>query len=164
MIRAAPNMKGCRAFLVVVLAVLMPGEAFGLSCAVPRLDETAINAAIMIFEGTAGPKRKLTAGETRAVRKHGLASIGGGAEDLKVYSFVVTRGWKGAATGQAVDVLINTYWGDGFAEGETYLVVSPQQVGNLLSSPLCGHTGNLKLAAELGNLATLERLIGSGQN
>lgn len=144
--------------------MLLPGEAFGLSCAVPRLDETTINAAIMIFEGTAGPKRLLSTGETAVVENLGFESKGGGAVDLRVFRFTVTRGWKGASTGQTVDILINTYWGDGFAEGESYLVVSPQQVGNLLSSPLCGQSSNLELAAELGNLATLERLIGSGQN
>lgn len=149
-----------RAVLVVALGLLLPGEALALSCASPSLDEAAINAATMIFEGTAGRKRALIPTERDAVHKRGFNSIGGGTSDLRVYGFTVTRGWKGAAKGQAVDVLFNTYWGDGFTEGETYLVVSPQQVGNLFSSPLCGYTSNMKLAADLGNLATLARLIG----
>ena len=157
-------MKGYRAILVVALAMMLPGEAFGLSCARLSLDETAIDAATMIFEGTAGPKRILTPVEKAAVRRHAVESIGGGTGDLRIYRFAVTHGWKGVATGKSVDVLFNTYWGDGFAAGETYLVVSPQQVGNLFSSPLCGHTSTMKFAAELGNLSTLARLIGDSQN
>jgi len=156
-------MKGYRVILVVALGLFLPSEAFGLSCAAPRLDETAVNAAILIFEGTAGQKRMLTAGEGEAVREHGFVSIGGGTGDLRVYSFTVTRGWKGAVTGQIVDILFNGYWGDNFREGGAYLVVSPQQVGDLFSSPLCGYTSDVKFATDLGNLATLERLIGSSQ-
>lgn len=158
------GMKGYWAILVVALGLLLPGAAFGLSCAAPRLDETAVGAAITIFEGIAAPKRSLDARELAAVRMHEIESKGGSTTDLRIYSFAVTRGWKGVATGQSVDVLVNTYWGDGFAEGETYLVVSPRQVGNLFWAPLCGHTVNVRYAAENGDLATLARLIGDGQN
>ncbi len=152
------------AIVVVALGLFSPGAAFGLSCARLSLDETAIDAAIMIFEGTAGPKRTLDFRERQAVRRHGFNTKGGGTGDLRVYGFAVTRGWKGAATGQSVDVLFNTYWGDGFAEGEAYLVVSPRRVGSLFWAPLCGHTIDMRYAANIGSLATLERLIGSGQN
>ena len=95
----------------------MPGAAVGLSCARPSLDETAIDAAIMIFEGIAGPKRSLSSRERAAVRLHAIEGRGGRAEDQRVYSFTVTQGWKGAARGQRIDVLFNSYWGDGFAQG-----------------------------------------------
>jgi hypothetical protein len=157
-------MKGYRAIMAVALSLVLPGGAFGLSCAPPRLDENTVNAAIVIFEGTAGPKRLLSPAEATAVGNLGVATKGGGTTDLRVYGFVVTRGWKGVTPGRTVDVLTNAYWGDNFAKGETYLVVSPQRVGTLFSSPLCGYSSNIKLAAELGNLATLKRLIGGGQN
>ena len=157
-------MKGSLAIVVAALGLLLPGAAFGLSCARPSLDKTAIDAAIMIFEGTAGPKRSLDFRERAAVRRHAIEAKGGRTEDLRVYSFTVTRGWKGAATGQSVDVLFNSYWGDGFAEGEAYLVVSPRQVGNLFWAPLCGHTIDVRHAADIGTLAMLERLIGIGHH
>ena len=98
--------------LVAALVLFLPGAAFGLSCARPSLDETAIDAAIMIFEGTAGSKRALDLREKAAVRIYSIDSIYGSAEDLKVYGFTVTQGWKGATTGQSVDVLFNGYWGE----------------------------------------------------
>ena len=153
-----------RLVLVAALGLYFPGVAFGLSCARPSLDETAIDSAIMIFEGTAGPKRSLDLREKEAVRLYAIEAIFDSAEDLKVYGFTVTQGWKGATTGQSIDVLFNSYWGDGFAEGETYLVVSPRQVGNLFWAPLCGHTIDMRHATDIGNLAMLERLIGIGQH
>ncbi len=157
-------MKGSWAIVVAALGLFLPGMAFGLSCARPSLDESAIDAAIMIFEGTAGPNRSLDFRERAAVRMHAIEAKGGSAEDLKVYNFTVTQGWKGATTGQSVDVLFNGYWGDGFAEGKAYLVVIPRQVENLFWAPLCGHTIDMRQAAEIGNLAMLERLIGIGQH
>ena len=148
----------------MALGLILPGPAFALSCARPSLDETAIDAAVMIFEGTAGPKRALDFREKAAVGRHVIEAIGARTEDLRVYGFKVTRAWKGAVTGQRVDVLFNSYWGDGFAEGEAYLMVSPQQVGNLFWAPLCGHSIDLRYAAQFGSIALLERLIGLGQH
>jgi hypothetical protein len=157
-------LKGSWAIIVAALGLVWSGAAFGLSCARPSLDATAIDGAIMIFEGTAGPKRSLDARERAAVRLHAIEGRGGGAEDLRVYIFTVTRGWKGAMTGQRVDVLFNSYWGDGFAQGEAYLVVSPRHVGNLFWAPLCGHTIDLRYATEFGSIAMLERVIGIGRH
>ena len=157
-------MKGSWFIVVAVLGLFWPGETLGRSCARPSLDESAIDTAIIIFEGIAGPKRSLDFRERAIVRTHAIESIGRRTEDLRVYSFTVTQGWKGAATAQIVDVLFNTYWGDGFARGGSYLVVSPQQVGNLFWAPLCGHTIDVKHAADIGNLAMLERVIGIGQH
>ncbi len=149
---------------VVALGVFSPGAAFGLSCARPILDENAIDAAVMIFEGSTGVKRALDFRERAAVRRHALEAKGGRTGDLRVYRFTVTRGWKGVATGQSVDVLFNIYWGDGFAEGAAYLVISPQRIGNFFWVPLCGHTKDVKFAADFGDLAMLERVIGGGRN
>jgi len=157
-------MKRSWVIVVVALGFMLPGTAFGLSCARPSLDEAAIDAAVMIIEGIAGPKRALDFRERAAVQMHAIEAKGGGTEDLRVYSFTVTQGWKGAATGQSVDVLFNNYWGDGFAEGESYLVVSTRQIGDLFWAPLCGHTIDVKHAADFGNLAMLEQLIGLGHH
>ena len=77
-----------RLVLVAALGLNFPGVAFGLSCARPSLDETAIDAAIMIFEGTAGPKRSLDLREKEAVRLYAIEAIFDSAEDLKVYGFM----------------------------------------------------------------------------
>ena len=83
-------MKGSLAIFVAALGLFLPGAAFGLSCARPSLDETAIDAAIMISEGTAGPKRSLDFRERAVVRMHTIEAKGGTTEDLRVYSFTVT--------------------------------------------------------------------------
>ena len=157
-------MKQPLALVLAATILLLPDPALALSCARLSLDEAAVDAAVMIFEGTAGPKRTLDHREKAAVRFLGLESKGGGIEDLRVYRFTVTKGWKGASAGQGVDVLFNGYWGDGFAEGLAYLVVSPQQLGGLFWAPLCGHTIDLKHAADIGSLAVLERRIGIGHH
>jgi hypothetical protein len=158
------SLKGSWAIAVAVLGLLLPSAASGLSCARSSLDEATIDSAVVIFEGTAGPKRSPDSREKAAIRGHAIEAMGGGTKDLRVYSFTVTRGWKGATAGQSVDVLFNSYWGDGFAEGEAYLVVSPRQVGSLFWAPLCGHTIDMRYAAEIGSLAMLERLIGVGHH
>ena len=157
-------MKKSWIIVVMALGMMSSGTAFGLSCARPSLDETTIDAAVMIFEGIAGSKRVLDHGERATVQKHAIEAKGGGIENLRVYSFTVTQGWKGAATGQSVDVLFNSYWGDGFAEGGSYLVVSTRQIGDLFWAPLCGHTIDVRHAADVGDLAMLERLIGLGHH
>ena len=157
-------MKGPLTIVVAALGLVLSGAAFARSCVRPSLDETAVAAAVVIFEGIAGPKRLLGIRERAVVRTDAIVAKGGRTEDLRAYGFMVTRGWKGATRGQSVDVLFNTYWGDGFAEGESYLVVSPRQVKNLFWTPLCGHTIVLRHAAEFGILAKLERLIGIGHH
>ncbi len=155
-------MKGSWAVVVAALGLFLPDAAFGLSCARLGLDKTAIDAAVVIFEGTAGSKRSLSFRERAVVRMHAIEAKGGSIKDLRVYTFTVTHGWKGAAKGQSVEVLFNSYWGDGFAEGVAYLVVSPRQVGKLFWAPLCGHTLDVKHAADIGSLTMLEQLIGIG--
>ena len=87
--------------VVAVLGLLLPSAAYGLSCARPSLDEAAIEAAVVIFEGTAGPKRALDSREEAVIRTEAIESIGGSLKDLRVYSFTVAQGWKGATAGRA---------------------------------------------------------------
>ncbi len=47
-------MKRFWAIAVAVLGLLLPSAAYGLSCARPSLDEAAIDAAVVIFEGKGG--------------------------------------------------------------------------------------------------------------
>ncbi len=63
-------MKWSVVIIVTALGLFLPGAAFGRSCVRPSLDETAVDAAIMIFEGTAGPKRSLDFRERAVVRMH----------------------------------------------------------------------------------------------
>ncbi len=157
-------MTWIRTAALAAFVCIVSGPALSLSCARPSLDEAAIDSAVVIFDGKAGSKRPLTRGETTRVGGQGLRQLGGRRSDLKVYRFTVTRAWKGVARGQALDVLFNTHWGDGFAEGESYLVVSPQAIGRLFWAPLCGHSLELRSAADMGGIATLERVIGIGDH
>ena len=150
--------------VVVTLSLFAAHTALALSCARPSMDQSVIDGAVAIFEGTAGPKRSLDFRERVAIKVNPIEGKGGGTENFGIYRFTVTNGWKGVTAGQSVDVLFNNYWGDGFAEGGTYLVVSTQQVGDLFWAPLCGHTIDLKHAADFGDLSMLEQLIGLGHH
>ncbi len=77
-------LKGSWIIVVAVLGLILPSAAFGRSCARPSLDETAIVAAVMIFEGTAGPKRALDFRERAAVGMHVIEAIGDRTDDLAV--------------------------------------------------------------------------------
>ena len=152
------------AIFAVNLNLFLPDTAAGLSCARPSMDQSVIDGAVAIFEGVAGPKRSLRSREEVAIEVNPIGGKGGITENLGVYRFAVTNAWKGVASGQSVDVLFNNYWGDGFSEGESYLVVSTQRVEDLFWAPLCGHTIDLKHAADLGDLSMLEQLIGIGHH
>ena len=56
--------------------------------------------------------------------------------------------------------IFNTTWGDGFSKGVSYLIVSPQNIGGLTWTPLCGHTIDLDYADKIGSLTMLKRLLG----
>ena len=154
--------RGRFLWAVAFLIFLLPGTASALSCARPSLNRAAVWDAVAIFEGTAGRKRDLMPKEEAAVRRTAFKGKVAGTPHLKVYAFTVTRSWKGVDAGQRVEVLFNTYWGDGFAEGEDYLVVSPQRAGALFWAPLCGHTVERGHAEAMGDLRRLERLVDGG--
>ena len=148
------------AILAAVLGLSLPNDALALSCMQPSLDEAGIDQSVVIFEGTAGAKRALDGFEKAAARSQAANSLSGDSDDLKVASFTVTRGWKGATAGQRLDVLFNGYWGDSFTQGQAYLVVSPKQIEHLVWAPLCGLSIDVDSAENLGMIDTLERVLG----
>ncbi len=150
------------ALVLAVLGVYAPGASHALSCVAPTMNEGVVEGADIVFEGTAGPTGAPTRAEKAALDAAGIATTGGGIAEMKVFEFTVTKGWKGAAEGQRIRILRNTYWGDMFAAGETYLVVGDRQIDDLYVAPLCGNTMHICFAAQAGHLKTLERLIGVG--
>lgn len=83
-------------------------------------------------------------------------------ENLSVYDFIVTKNWKGVATGQTVSILFNATWGDNHVPGSHFLVVSPQQISDMYWTPLCGNSIDLEWARKNGDLELLEKVIGIG--
>ncbi len=103
------------ASVLVVLCFYAPGTALALSCVAPTMNESVVEGAEVIFEGLTSRDRRLRRAEKAALKAAGLAPLGGGIDDLRVFQFTVTKGWKGAVDGQEIQVLRNTYWGDSFA-------------------------------------------------
>jgi len=149
-------MKRYLAFAIVTLGLSSPGAAFALSCKLPRVDEKVVNAASIIFEGTAGPGRQLETSDIKAVESQSTIHIGNRARHWRVYTFNVMRGWKGVTTGQHVQLASNAI----FVPGEFYLVISRERIGEFFLSHVCEINVDLKFAADSGFLATLERLLG----
>ncbi len=147
---------------LVVLSFYAPGAALARSCLPPTMDEAVVKNAAVIFEGVAGPRRALSHAEAAVLDAAGIVAEGGGIANLKVFEFTVTRGWKGAAAGQKIEIVRNTYWGDGFDIGEAYLVVGDRRIDDLYVAPPCGNTMHLRFAAEAGHFEALERLVGIG--
>ncbi len=150
------------ASVLVVLSFYAPGTALALSCVAPTMNESVVEGAEVIFEGLTSRDRRLRRAEKAALKAAGLAPLGGGIDDLRVFQFTVTKGWKGAVDGQEVQVLRNTYWGDSFATAGLYLVVGVQAVDDLYLAPLCGNTMYFGTARDPTTLKALERLVGIG--
>jgi len=113
------------ALAVICGVTLAAADAGALSCAPPNMDAAAFNAAEAIFEGTVT----------------GIDDASGDdSEAGKQVSFLVSRAWKGTAAGSEIRVLRNFYWGDGFREGETYLVFAETKQDDVLVSGICGLT------------------------
>lgn len=157
-------MKNLSAAALVHLALLFhaSGNAHALSCVAPVMNERVVEDAAVIFEGVTGRGRGLSRAERAALKAAGIAALGGDIPNLRVFGFTVTKGWKGAASGQKIQVLRNTYWGDSFAAAGTYLVVGERVTDSLYLAPLCGNTMHLGYARDSDHLKTLERLIGMG--
>ena len=150
------------ALVLAVLRVSAPGSAYALSCVPPVMNESVVESAAIIFEGVAGPRRRLSRAEAAVLDAANVIAEGGGIENLRVFEFTVTKGWKEATKGQRIQVLRNTYWGDGFAAEESYLMLADRRIGDIYLAPLCGPTVYLRSAAASGHLKALERLIGMG--
>ena len=152
------------AVAVAALGVFLPGPAYALTCATPRVDEAVIDAAVAIFEGTAGPGRAVQSSETGTITERELDRLEVNLENLRVYPFAITRNWKGAVAGQSIKVLLDTYWGDRFAEGQTYLVFSFGKVGEFYVAPLCGLSFWINPERKIKHIDTLEQVLGGGGN
>ncbi len=151
-----------RALLSWLLLTCLSGQAYALSCAPPKLDKAFITNSVAIFEGQAGNKQGLTWQQKVSVKKDKPTGRFAGVENLSVYDFTVTKNWKGVATGQTVSILFNTTWGDNYLPGSHFLIVSPQQIGDMYWTPLCGNSIDLEWARKKGDIELLEEVIGVG--
>lgn len=153
--------------LILILSLLLTnvsGRAYALSCAVPSLDKSIVTNSVAIFEGVAGKKQSLTWKQKAAVKINNLKGKGGDIKNLSVYDFTVTKNWKGVATGRTVSILFNTYWGDNYVPDGKFLIVSPQKIGDMFWTPLCGNSVDLEWARQKGDTAVLEEVIGVGHH
>lgn len=132
--------------------------AYALSCAAPVLNETVLENAQVVFEGTSENVRDLTRQERKTLISKKIAAKGGSVESLKVFDLVVVKGWKGVKEGERVQVVRNTYWGDTFTEGEQYFILSAQKIDDLYITHLCDHTMNSKHIEDYGFLEMLEEV------
>ena len=156
------KMRFTLALVLWLLLTCPSGTAYALSCAQPKMDETVITNAVAVFEGVAGKKHSLTWKQAAAVKKDKPAGRFAGMENLSVYDFTIAKSWKGAAAGQTVSVLFNTYWGDNYVPGSKFLIVSPRKIGDMFWTPLCGNSIELEWARKNGDIAVLEEVIGIG--
>jgi len=146
--------------LFVILNCFNISYVYALSCAPPVLDEMIIGDSDVIFEGIAGGGRELTDKEKSALNSENITTKGGSTSDMKAYEFTVVRGWKGAENGDKILIMRNTYWGDGFPQGESYFILSSKKIDNFYITPLCGHSMHIKHAVDQGFIKTLEEVIG----
>jgi len=152
-----------RARFPLLLLMFLSGNVHALSCAQPKLDEAIITNSVAVFEGVAGNKHDLTWRQKASVEKDRLTGKFAGVENLSVYDFRVTKNWKGVTAGQSVTILFNTTWGDNYLPGSRFLIVSPQQIGDMYWTPLCGNSIDLEWARKNGDVELLEQVIGIGQ-
>ena len=149
---------------LVALLLALPQPARALSCLPPELDAEGIAAATTIVEARAGADRPATAAERKAANAVGISSFRIEPDGLRVAAFEVVRGWKGAQSGAALEVLFDNAWGDSFTAGQLYLIVSPKSVESLIWAPPCGVAIGPEQAEERGLLAALAEHFGSEGN
>ena len=147
-----------------VVLTCVSDRVYALSCAPPKLEKSIITNSIAVFEGVAGKKHSLTWKQKAAVKVGNLIGKSAGVENLSVYNFTVTKSWKGVSAGDTVSILFNTYWGDNYVPNGAFLIVSPQQIGGMFWTPLCGNSMDLKWARKNGDIAILEEVIGIGHH
>lgn len=129
----------CTAIAAFAALTSFASPAAALSCAQPVVNEETIQNASAIFEGVVTAERKMVGGEQEDVVEK--------LDATATYTFQVTRAWKGVAKGSIVQVQRNTYWGDGFAMGQPYLVFGThRKEGAPLIAELCGPTVPLQYA------------------
>lgn len=153
-----------RTLLLWLLLTCLSGETYALSCAQPKLTEVVITDSVAIFEGVAGQKHALNRQQRASVEGDKPTGRFAGLENLSVYDFTITKSWKGVTAGQTVSILFNTAWGDNYVPGGDFLIVSPQQIGDMFWTPLCGNSIDLEWAGKMGDLELLEEIIGVGHH
>lgn len=130
-----------RFLLFVFLSMQMfSTPAFALSCAEPVMNAQAVANAQAIFEGTVVEADE-NAFPSDSVRKDAMGKSG-------LYTFRVTKAWKGVQEGDMVKIRRNTYWGDGFVKDADYLIVAETQTDGVLVAGLCGLSMPLNHAAK----------------
>lgn len=112
-------------FAFLAFQLLAPHQAFALSCAPPVLNAQAVDTSDLIFEGTVTDEKEASVQESKM-------------GPTKIFTFSVTKAWKGTESGAVVEVARNTYWGDGFAKETTYLVVASKDKSGAAVAGLCG--------------------------
>ena len=142
--------------LVSFMCCLNISSVHALSCAAPVLDETALESAMVVFEGASQRVRDLTRKERQVLKSRKIVGRGGSLESLKVFDFVVVKGWKGAEEGDRIQIVRNTYWGDIFTEDEKYFILSSQKIDDLYMTHLCDHTMNIQYIEDYGFLKILK--------
>jgi hypothetical protein len=145
-----------RSFLAAVFCALFwPATAHALSCAPLHVDSARVARAAAIFEGvaTAPPPR-----EDAAIEPGVAAAMDKDA----LFTFLVSKSWKGVTEGETVTVRRNLYWGDGFRTGQAYLVFAEgRDRDGVLVAGLCGPTVAAEHADSLRE--TLQKLQESVQ-
>lgn len=162
--RVWPAGVGIRSLLLWLLLTCLSGGSYALSCAQPKLTEVVITDSVAIFEGVAGQKHALNRQQRASVEGDKPTGRFAGLENLSVYDFTITKSWKGVTAGQTVSILFNTAWGDNYVPGGDFLIVSPQQIGDMFWTPLCGNSIDLEWAGKMGDLELLEEIIGVGHH
>ena len=151
-----------RTLLLCLLLTCLSANTYALSCAQSKLSETIISDSVAIFEGVAGQKHALNRQQRASVVADKPTGRYAGLEKLSVYDFTISKSWKGVTAGQTVSILFNTTWGDSYLPGGSFLIVSPQQIGDMFWTPLCGNSIDLEWAGKCGDLELLEAIIGIG--
>lgn len=139
-------MKFVTVFIIVMTCLTPARMAFALSCMPVAWDANAIASADLIFEGS------VTAAEPITITKDSL-------EKNVRYEFAVQKLWKGKLPWSLnqINIIRNTYWGDGFTVGDSYLVTAIKtDIGYVV--PLCRESTPLDQAAD--KIKVLEQILG----
>lgn len=127
-------------FSAAFLLVAAPQPARALSCAPVEVNQEYISRAAAVFEGVVTAERKMDPNNKNVAHS-------------SVFTFRVTKGWKGAAEGDSVEVSRNILWDGGFKMGDAYLVFAESRgADGVLISGLCGPTQALLHAEQLQDL------------
>jgi len=135
--------------VILLTACLYTPPVLALSCAPPRITNELLEATPIFFEGTVIKSRDLTQDESTSLKTKNVGFKGGELKDVRVYILKVVGNVKGVKKGQMVNVLRNTYWGDGFTIGQRYMVFPTTRYNNLYKAALCGPSFNTSMSGQV---------------